>query len=166
MACSSAAREEASSKVKLPWWKSSYHSSLLNELSWWSSLCWGLQSWSSWVRWHISSAASSIFFWRSASRTIFSFFLCTCWWMTFKSLISWSIFSSWRVGLVAFLFWFLASRREREHLDLCPVVAEQPLTPLFSSTTCQRWMLFRRLWKWVHRRWAPNVVHLFSNAIS
>jgi hypothetical protein len=56
---------------------------------------------------------------RSASRVIFSFFLCTCWWMISRSLISWSNSSSWSVGLVAFLFWLLASRRERESLLVC-----------------------------------------------
>jgi hypothetical protein len=33
-------------------------------------------------------------------------------------LISWSNSSSWSVGLVAFLFWLLASRRERERESL------------------------------------------------
>jgi hypothetical protein len=47
VACNSAAKGEASSKAKFPWWKSPYHSSSLNRLSWRSSQCWGLRSWSS-----------------------------------------------------------------------------------------------------------------------
>jgi hypothetical protein len=109
VACNSAAKGEALSKAKFPWWKSPYHSSSLNGLSWRSSLCWGLRSWSFWVRWHIFSVALLILFWRSASRSIFSLFLCTCWWIASKSLISWSSSSSWGVGIVAFLFWLLAS---------------------------------------------------------
>jgi hypothetical protein len=50
---------------------------------------------------------------RLASRAIFSFFLCTCSWSISIFLISWSKSSSWGVGLVAFLFWLRASRRER-----------------------------------------------------
>jgi hypothetical protein len=112
VACSSAAKGEASSKVMVSWLKSSYHPSSLNKPSWWNSLCWGLWSSSSWARWRTSSVASSICFWRLASQAIFSFFLCTCWWIISMFQISWSN-SSWSVGLVAFLFWLRASRRER-----------------------------------------------------
>jgi hypothetical protein len=136
VACSSADRGEASSKAKFPWWKSSYHPSSLKKPSWWSSLCWGLRSCSSWARWRTSSVASSICLWRSASQAIFSFFLCTCWWSISMFLISWSNSSSWSVGLEAFLFWFRASRRERESL-LIWVQWLQCCSPL-------RWSFLRR----------------------
>jgi hypothetical protein len=144
VACNSTARGEASSKAKLPWWKSSYHSSSLIVLSWRSSLCWGLRSWSSWVRWRISSAASSIFFWRSASRSIFSFFLCICWWITSKSLISCSSSSSWSVGLVAFLFWLLASHKESVSWFVPSGCKAAPGTIVFFGgmtkvDACRRW---------------------------
>jgi hypothetical protein len=61
VACSSAAKGEASSKVEALWLKSPYHASSLNRPSWRSSLCWGLWSCSSWTRWRTSSVASSIF---------------------------------------------------------------------------------------------------------
>jgi hypothetical protein len=83
---------------------------------------------------HLFSSFINLFC-RSARRAIFSFFLCTCWWMTSKSLISWSSSSSWSVGLVAFLFWFLASWRGSVSW-LCPVAAVQPLVlvgDLFSN---------------------------------
>jgi hypothetical protein len=153
IACSSAAKGEASSKVKVSWLKSSYHPSSLNKPSWRSSLCWGLRSCLSWARWRTSSVASSIYLWRSASRAIFSFFLCTCWWIISMSLISWSNCSSWSVGLVAFLFWLWASQRERVSWfgsSGCSAAA-----PELSSVAWRRSVLAEGGRKRVHRRWAP-----------
>jgi hypothetical protein len=155
IACSSTAKGEASSKVKVSWLKSSYHPSSLNNPSWWSSLCWGLRFCSSWARWRTSSVASSIFLWRSASQAIFSFFLCTCWWIISMFLISWSNSSSWSVGLVAFLFWLRASRRERvswfgsSGCSAAAPGAETFFGGMTKVSACRRWS------KRVHRRWAP-----------
>jgi hypothetical protein len=155
VACSSAAKREASSKVKASWLKSSYHASSLNRPSWWSSLCWGLLYCSSWTRWCTSSVASSIFLWRSANHAIFSFFLCTCWWMISISPISWFNSSSWSVGLVAFLFWLWASRRERvswfgsSGCSAAVPGAEAFFDGMTRVSACRRWS------KRVHWRWAP-----------
>ena len=127
----------------------------IEQAFWRSSLCWGLQSCSSWARWRTSSVASSIFLWRSASHAIFSFFLCTCWWIISMSLISWSTSSSWSVGLVAFLFWLRAPWRER--VSWFWVQRLQCSSPW-------RWSFHRRhdegqclpkVVERVHQRWAP-----------
>ena len=124
----------------------------LNEPSWRSSMCWGLRSWSSWMRWRISSAASSIFFWRSVRWSIFSFFLWTYWWMASRSLISWSNSSSWGVGLVAFLFWLLASR-DVSWLTSSGCSAAPSPKDFFGGMT--KVTALPKVVKWVHRRWAP-----------
>jgi hypothetical protein len=158
IAYSCAARGEASSKVKVSWLKSSYHPSSLKNPSWWSSLCWGLRYCSSWARWRTSSVALSICLWRSASRAIFSFFLYTCWWSISMFLISWSNSSSWSVGLVAFLFWLRASRRERvswfgsSGCRAAAPVAEAFFGGMTKVSGCRRWS------KRIHRRWAPMLV--------
>jgi hypothetical protein len=155
VAYSSAAKGEASLKVKASWLKSSYYPSSLNKPSWRSSLCWGLRSCSSWTRWHTSSVALLIFLWRSASRAIFSFFHCTCWWIISMSLISWTSSSSWSVGLVAFLFWHRASWRERvfwfgsSGCSAVAAVAEAFFGGMTKVSACRRWS------KRVHRRWEP-----------
>jgi hypothetical protein len=105
----------------------------------------------------MSSTASSIFFRRSANRSIFSFFLCTCWWIASKSLISWSSCSSWSVGLVAFLFCLLASHRESASWFVSSGCRAAPGTVAFFGGMTKV-NACRRLWKWVHRRWAPMLV--------
>jgi hypothetical protein len=126
--------------------------------SWWSSLYWGLRFCSSCVRWRTSLEASSICLCKSARRAIFSFFLCTCWCSISIFLISWSKSSSWGVGLVAFLFWLRASRRERvswfgsSGCRAAAPVAEAFFGGMTKVDACRRWS------KRVHRRWAPMLV--------
>jgi hypothetical protein len=139
VSCNSVARGEASSKAMLSWWKSSYHMSSWLELFWRSSLCCGLCPCSlSCVMCRLSSAASSIFFYSSASRSIFSLLLSTCWQIASRSLISWSNSSSCGVGLTAFHFWLRASLR-RSPSWLVSQGARQPLVPLSSSAAWRRW---------------------------
>jgi hypothetical protein len=118
-------------------------------------LYWGLRFCSSWVRWRTSSEASSIYLCRSASRAIFSFFLCTCWCSISIFLISWSMSSSWGIGLVAFLFWLRASQRERvswfgsSGCRAAAPVAEAFFGGMTKVDACRRWS------KRVHRRSVP-----------
>jgi hypothetical protein len=82
---------------------------------------------------------------------------CTCWWIASKSLISWSSCSSWRVGLVAFLFWLLASHKESASWFVSSGCKAAPSTvALFGGMS--KVNACRRLWKWIHRRWAPMLV--------
>jgi hypothetical protein len=120
----------------------------------------GLWFWSSWARCRSSSEASSICFWRSARRAIFSFFRWTCWW-------SISIFLYFLVQIVFRRRWtdglpLLASGLPKRDDILIGVQRLQ------SGRPC-RWSFFRRhdegdvcrrfskpkKWKWVDRRWAP-----------
>jgi hypothetical protein len=61
------------------------------------------------------------------------------------SLISWSNSSSWSVGLVAFLFWFRASRRERvswfgsSSCSAAAPVAEAFFGSMTKVSACRRW---------------------------
>jgi hypothetical protein len=96
---------------------------------------------------------------------IMAFFLCTCWWMTSRSLISWSICSSWRVGLVAFLFWFLASHRERASWFVSSGYRAAPCTVAFFGGMSKMDALPK-----VVRVSSPevgaNIGHLFSDVIN
>jgi hypothetical protein len=104
--------------------------------------------------WHISSAASSIFLWSSASRSIFSLFLYTYSCIASRSLISWSNSSSCGVGLVAFLFWLRASLSESDSWLVSSGCRVAPsVVAFFGGKT--KVNACRRLWKWVQRRWAP-----------
>lgn len=71
--------------------------------------------------------------------------------------ISWSSASSCGVGLMAFLFWFRASRRSASSLGWCP---REWARCQSLSTSSAAWWSFS-LSKWVHRRWSVNVGHLF-----
>jgi hypothetical protein len=90
------------------------------------------------VRWRISSAASSIFFWRSARETSSPSSFKPANGLLQGPWFSWSN-SSWGVGLVAFLFWLLASRRWHD-----------------------KGHSFSKVVKWVHQMWTPMLRTCFQ----
>jgi hypothetical protein len=81
-------------------------------------------------------------------------------------LISWSNSSSWSVGLVAFLFWLRASRRERvswfgsSGYSAAAPGAEDFFGGMTNVSACQRWS----------KKGSPevgtNVGDLFSNTMN
>jgi hypothetical protein len=153
------------------WFASLPHLVHLNQ----GSLCWHLitktfiemaQGHISLSIWRISSTASSIFLWSSASRSIFSLFLYTCWCMASKSLMSWSS-SSYGVGLVAFLFWFQASLRESPSWLMSSNARAAPGTVVFfgGMTKVNAWDV-TKVGLLSSLEVGANVGHFFSNAVN
>ena len=111
--------------------------------------------------------ASSIFFWSSDRRSIFSL-LSTCWWIASRSLIFWSSSSSCGVEMIAFLFWFQTSLRGSPSWLISSGSRAAPSTIAFFDGMAK--VVVRALVVEGGRLSSPevgtNVGHLFLNAVN